>query len=59
MGVLGVRIYHASEHFRRELGAEVDNVARKAARIDLGGVDSNDGHVLGVLFGASTDGDGG
>lgn len=57
-------IRRASEHFGEELGAEVYDVSfhrkyhrprLKAAGIDLGGVDVNDGHILGVLLRASTD----
>lgn len=33
-------MHHASEHLARELGAEVDDVARRVARIGLGGVDA-------------------
>lgn len=59
-------IRRASEHFGEELGAEVYDVSfhRKyhrprlnAAGIDLGGVDVNDGPILGVLLRASTDDD--
>ena len=47
------------EHVGRKLGAEVDDVTRKAAGIDLGGIDIDYGHILGVLLGAGADGDGG
>jgi hypothetical protein len=54
-------MHHAGEHVGRVLSSEIDDVSSKPAGFDLGGVNSNDGDILGVLLllGASTDDDGG
>src|SRR3984957_20457344 len=52
-------MHHAGEHVWRVLSSEVDNVASEPAGFNLGGVNSNDGDILGVLLllGVSTDDD--
>lgn len=58
VAVLGVRAHHGGEHVGRELGAKIGDITRKAAWIDLGGVDIDDGHILDVLLSAGPDGSG-
>src|SRR6266849_8114108 len=54
-------MHHAGEHVGRVLSSEIDDVSSKPAGFDLGGVNSNDGDILGVvllLLSASTEDDG-
>ncbi len=50
-------MHHGFQHVGRKLGAGVNDVAREAALVDLGGVDIDDGHVLGVLLTVGIDGE--
>ena len=52
-------MHHAGKYARRVLRSEIDDVSSKPAGFDDGGVNSNDGDILGVLLllGASTDDD--
>ena len=55
-------MHHGGKLVGRVLSSEIDNVSSKPAGFDLGGVNGNDGDILGallVLLGASTDDDGG
>lgn len=56
--VLGVWVHHGGKHIRWELGAEVNNVAKKAVQIYLGRVDIDNSYILGVLLSTDTNSSG-
>ncbi len=56
MEILGA--HHTSELADWDAGTEVDGIAVEIARVDLGGVDLDDGPVLGIILAAAADSNG-
>jgi hypothetical protein len=50
MGILRVWVHHRGKRVGRILQAKVNNATSKCAAIDLGSVDLDDSHTLGVSY---------